>query len=231
MPQLPLSFALLFLMMWLGLGMNRPMPLLLFVTLPSLLLDSLRNRVLLNEPDSKVMPVPSDSLASFASNTLPVELFKAMPFLFVRTSLPRTTLSRANSIEIPLSVARRTMLSIRWLRSDSITWRPPLSSIRLPSTRLSFDWTPTGGVWVTSRRTPPLLASISLSTTALKVEPSSDTPAPLEALISFPLTVLRCERSIQTASSDVAVNELFSTSVPWVLAVIQTPRLFPTTVL
>ena len=84
---------------------------------------------------------------------------------------------------------------------------------------------------MTSSTTPAVFISISLSATVLWVEPSSSTPAPLVPAISFASTRLWCERSSQIASSPVVAKKLSLTSVPCVLPVIHTPRLFPITVL
>src|SRR5918992_704943 len=198
---------------------------------PSLLLDWLRISSLSNESASSEMPVLSESLASLSSIRLPAELLRLMPLLFVRRSLPLLSVARANSIAPPLSLARLTPFSTSWLRSDSMFSTPPLSSIRLRSTRLSLDCTSTGGVCVTSSTTPPLFISMSLSATTLLPEPSSATPAPLEPVISLCSTRLKCERSSQTASSAVEANKLSSIRFASALPVSQTPRLFPITVL
>src|ERR687896_182539 len=164
---------------------------------PSLLLDVLRRKTLLKDCDSDEMPVLSESLVSFASKWLPLEVFSSIPALLVVRSLPRMTLSLAWYSSTPLWVARTTTLSIRWFRWDSVISRPPLSSMRLRSTRLSLEGTPAGARCVMSITMPPLLDSSWLSTTVLRSEPSSATPPPLEPLISFASIRFSCARSTQ----------------------------------
>ena len=60
---------------------------------PTLLLETLLSRMLLNDCDSSVMPVESELLASLPSIRLPVDFLSEMPPLLPLTSLPRMRLS------------------------------------------------------------------------------------------------------------------------------------------
>src|ERR687895_362252 len=197
-PQVPLSLAVLPVIVWLTLGTKMPYEVLLLVLLrsitvpepaptssatvmpdPSLWLDVLRRSTFSMERSEISMPVPSDSLASLYSSRFSLELFSTMPALFERTSLPRMTLSRAWNSEMPGPFDRCATLSMSWLRSSgdacipfSSIAGPPASSIVLRSTTLSCEGSPTAApLSVTTIRTPPPLSFSVLPTTVFSFEP------------------------------------------------------------
>ena len=127
------------------------------------------------------MPVPSDSLASLCSIRLSREWLSEMPYLFERTSLPRTRLSRAWKSEMPSPLERWATLSISSLPSSGEVSRPsianaapPVSSAVLRSTRLRCDGSPAAGPLATTpiATPPPRFSSSRLPSTTLSLEPS-----------------------------------------------------------
>src|ERR687895_1871561 len=252
-PQVPLSLAVLPVIVWLTLGTKMPYEVLLLVRLrsitvpepapissatvmpvPSLWLEGFRRSTFSRERSEISMPLPWDSLASLYSSRFSLELFSTMPDLFERTSLPRRRLSRAWKSEMPGPLDRCATLSISWLRSSGEACIPfssragPLtSSIVLRSTTLSWDGSPTAApLSVTPISTPPPLSVSVLPTTVLPLEPWIATASLAVPSMTLSWSRLPCDRSIQTPSFPFAASELSRITVPCVSLVSQIPWSF-----